>query len=312
MPLRLRVLAGPVSAQPAPPAERAVDVDEHLPEIRLGRRAGLEIELPFAALAPIHARLVRRGGAWIVEDLGAEGGTSVDGVALEACGARALAPGAVIGLAHIAVVFDGAGPARSGGEGTGTLARRLVSDLFGARGGEQAPRLICVAGWPSDQPQPAPLRLTVPERQYLVGRGEACDLVVPNDDVSREHAVIVRKWTGVHVRDLGSKNGVRVRGQPIAGEHRLHDGDRVELGTFELRIEDPEDRYLAAIERGEGERAQAAASAGTEKGRQSAPAGAESNARRERRRGGVAPIGIIVGSLVLLAIAAVVVALLVG
>jgi hypothetical protein len=134
------------------------------------------------------------------------------------------------------------------GESTATIARRLVSDLFGARPGGEVARLIPVAGWPEERAPPDPLRLAVPDRAYVIGRGESCDLVLPTDDVSREHAVIVRRWSGVQIRDLGSKNGLRVGGQPIEGEHRLRDGDRVEIASFELRLDDPEDRYLRELE----------------------------------------------------------------
>ena len=134
------------------------------------------------------------------------------------------------------------------GDSTATIARRLVSDLFGARGGGEVARLIPMAGWPPDRPPPEPLRLAVPDRAYVIGRGETCDLVLPTDDVSREHAVIARRWDGVQIRDLGSKNGVRVAGEPIAGEHRLRDGERVEIASFELRLDDPEDRYARELE----------------------------------------------------------------
>jgi hypothetical protein len=134
------------------------------------------------------------------------------------------------------------------GESTATIARRLVSDLFGARPGAEVARLIPVSGWPAERAPPEPLRLAVPDRAYLIGRGESCDLVLPTDDVSREHAVIARRWDGVQIRDLGSKNGVRVAGQSIEGEHRLRDGDRVEIASFELRLDDPEDRYLKELE----------------------------------------------------------------
>jgi pSer/pThr/pTyr-binding forkhead associated (FHA) protein len=252
MAVTLRVLAGPPGDEPSPPSERTDEVDDHLPEIRFGRRAGLEVELPFPALAPIHARLIRRGAGWAVEDLGSGRGTFVDGVALASGLPCAVVAGAVIGIGPLSIVFEGAGPrARAGerpAEGTATIARRLVSDLFGARGGGEVPCLVPAGGWPAERAPPPPLRLAVPDRPYLVGRGEDCDLVLPNDDVSREHAVIVRRWEGVQIRDLGSKNGMRVAGQPITGEHRLRDGDRVEIGSFELRMDDPEDRYLKALE----------------------------------------------------------------
>jgi FHA domain len=58
----------------------------------------------------------------------------------------------------------------------------------------------------------------------------------------------VRGWEGVFVRDLGSKNGVKVAGEQIAGERRLRDGDRVNVGAVTLRVDDPEDRYPRQME----------------------------------------------------------------
>lgn len=39
------------------------------------------------------------------------------------------------------------------------------------------------------------------------------------------------------LRDLGSTNGVLVDGASISGEHRLADGDRIALGSSELRFQ---------------------------------------------------------------------------
>ena len=102
--------------EPSPPSERTVEVDDHLPEIRFGRRAGLEVELPFPALAPIHARLIRRGAGWAVEDLGSGRGTFVDGVALASGRPCAVVAGAVIGIGPLSIVFEGAGARARAGE----------------------------------------------------------------------------------------------------------------------------------------------------------------------------------------------------
>ena len=48
------------------------------------------------------------------------------------------------------------------GESTATIARRLVSDLFGARPGGEVARLIPTAGWPAERAPPEPLRLAFP------------------------------------------------------------------------------------------------------------------------------------------------------
>jgi hypothetical protein len=188
------------------------------------------------------------------------------------------------------------------GDSTATIARRLVSDLFGARGGGEVARLIPAAGWPADRPPPEPLRLAVPDRAYLIGRGETCDLVLPTDDVSREHAVIARRWDGVQIRDLGSKNGVRVAGAPIAGEHRLRDGDRVEIASFELRLDDPEDRYVRELQG-----TAAPAPAETPPVSAEAPRAVDAPARQRTTR-----IAIVVASAVLVAVGAAIVLIALG
>jgi pSer/pThr/pTyr-binding forkhead associated (FHA) protein len=315
MALTLRVLAAPPGAASSPTVERSVAVDEHLAEIRFGRRAGLEVELPFAGLAPIHARLVRRGAGWLVEDMSGAGDSIVDGVALVLGQPRPLVPGSIIQLARLSIVFEGVGSPVRAGESTATIARRLVSDLFGAGGG-QVPQLAAVAGWPSDQAAPPPLRLAIPDRPYLVGRGEDCDLVLASEEVSREHAVLVRRWEGIHIRDLGSKNGVRVAGRAITGEARLRDGDAIEIGPIALRLDDPEDRYLRDIEAQDRVPGSAPAAGTAEPAAAvEAPVAAGAAAAVDPLDGAsrrTARVAILVASLVLLAIAGLVVALIAG
>lgn len=50
----------------------------------------------------------------------------------------------------------------------------------------------------------------------LVGRGPACDLVLDEPGVSREHAVLSWEGSAWQLRDLGSSNGTRLDGRPIA------------------------------------------------------------------------------------------------
>jgi len=129
-------------------------------------------------------------------------------------------------------------------EGTATIARRLVGDLFASGSGPgSTPELEVIAG-----PEPGQrLALTETGRPYLVGRGAGCALPLVVEEISREHAVFVWTTEGVVVRDLGSKNGVVVAGARIATEQRLHHGDLVEIGPVTLRLRDPVDRYLAEL-----------------------------------------------------------------
>lgn len=65
-----------------------------------------------------------------------------------------------------------------------------------------------------------------------LGRAKDCDIVLPERQVSRHHARIERDATGFILRDLGSKNGTFVNGEPVQGQpYRLRDGDEIELAT---------------------------------------------------------------------------------
>jgi hypothetical protein len=71
--------------------------------------------------------------------------------------------------------------------------------------------------------------------RFLIGRGPECDIVVPDRQISRQHARISRTAVGVQVEDLGSKNGTHVNGVRIEGPTTLQDGDVVQVAfTLEL------------------------------------------------------------------------------
>jgi pSer/pThr/pTyr-binding forkhead associated (FHA) protein len=115
MPLRLRVIP-PSSRQTAASgdaAERAIDFDDGVGQIRIGRRADLELSLPFAPLSGVHARLVRasdgadKSDRWLLEDLGSTNGTFVAGERLKPGVKLLVTAGMQIKLAEIDLIFDG-------------------------------------------------------------------------------------------------------------------------------------------------------------------------------------------------------------
>jgi pSer/pThr/pTyr-binding forkhead associated (FHA) protein len=253
MALRFRILpdedtrpAGRPAAGPL--VAREIVLPDGLEEIRIGRHASLELQLPFVAVSARHARILRAPGGpdasagWVVEDAGSFNGTWLDGAPLPPGERRPLAPGGELRLGNVRLRFEGhAGSPAPAAEGTSTLARRLVEDLFAGGGG--APAIRVVGGAPS-----ASLALAAAGRAYVVGRADSCALPLPVEEVSREHAAFVRGPDGVVVRDLGSKNGVVVAGARIAGERRLSDGDLVTVGPVTLALADPASRYLRELE----------------------------------------------------------------
>ena len=74
------------------------------------------------------------------------------------------------------------------------------------------------------------------DKPGIIGRSPDCDWVVRHESVSRAHARFSRDEDGWLITDLNSKNGVRVNTFRIR-EEPLRDGDRIDLGTAQLRVE---------------------------------------------------------------------------
>lgn len=81
-----------------------------------------------------------------------------------------------------------------------------------------------------------------------LGRALDNDVVVSNRTVSRHHAVLERVGTQWRLRDLKSRNGSRVNGVAVrGGSVPLSHGDRIELGSAEIRITtDPNEGHAMA------------------------------------------------------------------
>ncbi len=79
-------------------------------------------------------------------------------------------------------------------------------------------------------PPLAPVALEAGAR-VAIGRGKDCELVLINDSASRRHAEVYADGAEFCVRDLGSKNGTYVNGQPVTRPHALRPGDRIGIGT---------------------------------------------------------------------------------
>jgi DNA-binding response OmpR family regulator len=71
----------------------------------------------------------------------------------------------------------------------------------------------------------------------LIGREDTCDIVIPNGQVSRQHARLRRVSSDQYeIEDLGSRNGTWVNGNKLENETRLlSDGDEVHI-TLKIRL----------------------------------------------------------------------------
>ena len=74
---------------------------------------------------------------------------------------------------------------------------------------------------------------TITAPRAVLGRSRECDVRVADADISRKHAEIRHEDEAWWIVDLGSTNGTTVNGRRAKRE-RLHDGDRIALGSTEI------------------------------------------------------------------------------
>lgn len=119
---------------------------------------------------------------------------------------------------------------------------------------EHIPMLIAQSGPAAGQ------RWVLTKERLVIGREPDCDIVIPDRQVSRAHAALVRLEDGYALEDLGSKNGTHLNGKPVEGSVRLQDGDLVQVAlvaklafvgsdaTMPLRADSPLAQMLAGAE----------------------------------------------------------------
>lgn len=77
--------------------------------------------------------------------------------------------------------------------------------------------------------------LILKKRRMLLGRSQACDVVVPHEEVTAIHAVLEMTDGGLRVYDMNSRNGTFVNGKKtIAESVRL--GDTIKFGPLEFEL----------------------------------------------------------------------------
>jgi predicted component of type VI protein secretion system len=69
----------------------------------------------------------------------------------------------------------------------------------------------------------------------VVGRREFCDVQVNDVSLSKRHCVLVKTDGLLVIRDLGTTNGTKVKGQRIRWAALLPD-DRITLGNYKMRV----------------------------------------------------------------------------
>lgn len=189
----------------------------------LGRAEDNELVLPDIGVSRKHARIVVEAGGVQIEDLGSGNGTWHKGNRVEQ---HSIEDGDQIFIDPFILSFrmhKRAPSARSAF--AHDLPREIASD-------EQArARLVTLSG--ARMATSYPLR----KESTSMGRSDARDIVLYDPSSSRHQVDIVLKDGVFWLQDLKSANGTFVNGER-ASERQLRHGDRIRVGSTELRFED--------------------------------------------------------------------------
>ena len=77
-----------------------------------------------------------------------------------------------------------------------------------------------------------------------IGRSRSCDIQIPDESVSRDHAVLMRREAGWFVCDTDSHLGTYVRGKEITEPTLVHIGDKIKIGPTTLILKPAKDANL--------------------------------------------------------------------
>jgi ABC-type multidrug transport system ATPase subunit/pSer/pThr/pTyr-binding forkhead associated (FHA) protein/ABC-type multidrug transport system permease subunit len=167
--------------------------------LTIGRRSENDVVLQGDLVSRHHARIGAADGSWFVADLDSMNGTFLNGQRLRG-ESHWLASGDTISVGGEALRFL-AGDRTHAGLARMPLQRAQAVQYRGGR--------------------------------LSLGRDPSNDVVLDDPNVSRFHAEVVPRPTGVELRDLGSSNGTRVNGQ-LVGAAPVETGAEIGIGPFRI------------------------------------------------------------------------------
>jgi pSer/pThr/pTyr-binding forkhead associated (FHA) protein len=184
-------------------------------EVTIGREKGNTIRLTERNVSRLHARILKRNGSYIVEDLGSYNGVTVNGARIEA--KAELAAGDQLGIGDYDLAFQ-----------SDVVA--TANTLPSPKPRSQPPPRLVVLGEPA-----AGAEFTLNKPALRIGRDERLDIWINHKSISHEHAEVQVSDAKVTVFDLDSANGMRVNGVS-AKRAILETGDILQLGEVRFRF----------------------------------------------------------------------------
>lgn len=216
--------------------------------VTIGRLDSNVIQLPSEGVSRIHAKIVSDGENFFLMDLQSGNGTILNGFALKANEKNLLQAGDIITIDEYQINFqaeDVLFDVDRSEEVTDSdiLEVKLLKKVLGALDKETMPSIEVLNG----SAEGKKFFFTDETTEIVIGRDPECDFPIIEHVISRKHARISKRWGGIAIRDMESKNGTFVNNRRVVEEY-LHDGDRIALGTIVLIFRNPQEINLANIE----------------------------------------------------------------
>lgn len=215
--------------------------------ITIGRLDENVVRLAADGVSRQHAKIAADGEHYYLIDMKSGNGTFLNGVPLEPLEKNLLRAGDVIAIDRFDLQFhEGRADFRAAADEEITesdiLEVKLLKKVLTALDKEMVPSIEVLNGVAEGKK----IFFTDEVSELVVGRDPECDFAINEVVMSRRHAKISKRWGGMAIRDLESKNGTFVNNRRVVEEF-LHDGDRVALGTIVFLFRNPQEINLAQL-----------------------------------------------------------------
>ncbi|MFH1830100.1 MAG: FHA domain-containing protein [Pseudomonadota bacterium] len=216
--------------------------------ITIGRQEDNVIQLVGRGVSRNHAKVLVEEKNHYLVDLKSGNGTFLNGMRITPNEKNLLRPGDLITVDTFDIKFS---MGKAIGEediieettDSDILEVKLLKKVLTALDKEMVPSLEVLNG----SAEGKKLFFTDEMSECTIGRDPECDFAINEYVISRRHAKIIKRWGGIAIRDMESKNSTFVNNRRVIEEY-LHDGDRIALGTIVLMFRNPQEISLEYLE----------------------------------------------------------------
>lgn len=218
-------------------------------KIRIGRLPESDIPLQHASVSRDHAEVFLEDLQYYLRDLGSGNGTLLNGLVVKSNEKMLLKNNDRLNIGNFTLrfirtdeFFEQSMKEEEEVTDADILEIKLLKKVLDAVDQETVPSLEVLNGCAEGKR----FFLSDDTEEMIIGRDPASDFPVNEDVISRSHAKIVKRWGGIALVDLESKNGSYVNNKRITEEY-LHDGDRLALGTIVFLFRNPQEINIKEI-----------------------------------------------------------------